>query len=567
MFENEDQSEKSSMYSELNEEERFFIKKIKNEDVIEIKNYLKIETPNNIHKIWEYKTQENDNSNVLHLSIFVNNYKIIKMIIKYCENNLNETDFFKFIDTQNEKGIKPIHLASFRGNVKLIHYLLKKGCSINSLTKRSLNLIHFACQGNRPNSLCYFYYFHKNEIEMEMRDLGGTTPLHWACYSSSAEALTYLLQWGVGGINKQDNLGLTPLHLGIIANSIRIVRILLQNGADINIKKNSGESPFDLAKNAKNKQLFEMMKKNGKKFEICNFKAPLKKITRSKKFIYILTAVQLISAFILLCVIFPALINHKDFLIKKSIINKNKTVLFMKKYFYNYSIISYLIFTIIFIILYLYLIFSDPGYMRKISEDEIKERILRNESFKKFCIKCQVYLTDNSKHCVICDKCCDEFDHHCFWINNCIGKNNYNTFISFLSIIFIDLLDVLLIGIITLDIILDPYPKEKDHHNYEICTLDYLKKFSNIIDIPYCFEFLGDGILQKIFVIILICIALFFMVPLILIFRLHIKVCLYRIEKERIDRNRRRSTVNSFNRVNTSDLLKSEDSGSDSSSL
>ena len=36
-----------------------------------------------------------------------------------------------------------------------------------------------------------------------------------------------------------------------------------------------------------------------------------------------------------------------------------------------------------------------------------------------------VYRTAKAKHCRICDKCVRDFDHHCIWLNNCIGKRNY----------------------------------------------------------------------------------------------------------------------------------------------
>jgi len=45
-----------------------------------------------------------------------------------------------------------------------------------------------------------------------------------------------------------------------------------------------------------------------------------------------------------------------------------------------------------------------------------------------------------SMHCIICDICIEDFDHHCFWVNNCIGGNNLSTFIIFLLSVSLNLL-------------------------------------------------------------------------------------------------------------------------------
>ncbi|CAN6467062.1 unnamed protein product [Victoria cruziana] len=46
-----------------------------------------------------------------------------------------------------------------------------------------------------------------------------------------------------------------------------------------------------------------------------------------------------------------------------------------------------------------------------------------------FCSFCDLEVKKHSKHCRSCDRCVDGFDHHCRWLNNCIGKRNYTTFI------------------------------------------------------------------------------------------------------------------------------------------
>ncbi|KAK3036607.1 hypothetical protein RJ639_031672, partial [Escallonia herrerae] len=55
-----------------------------------------------------------------------------------------------------------------------------------------------------------------------------------------------------------------------------------------------------------------------------------------------------------------------------------------------------------------------------------------------------------SKHCRSCDKCVDGFDHHCRWLNNCVGRKNYITFISLMAISVIWLVIEVGVGIAVL---------------------------------------------------------------------------------------------------------------------
>ena len=94
------------------------------------------------------------------------------------------------------------------------------------------------------------------------------------------------------------------------------------------------------------------------------------------------------------------------------------------------------------IILFIYLLCSNPGYIgnNEIIKDFKYYLIEKEDSFLNFCFKCFIFKKDNIKHCIICDKCCKDFDHHCFWLDNCIGKKNYVYFKMILYNSFFDIL-------------------------------------------------------------------------------------------------------------------------------
>ena len=50
------------------------------------------------------------------------------------------------------------------------------------------------------------------------------------------------------------------------------------------------------------------------------------------------------------------------------------------------------------------------------------------EAMELYCNICDAYVQPKTKHCGPCNRCCEDFDHHCKWLNNCIGTINYSNF-------------------------------------------------------------------------------------------------------------------------------------------
>ncbi len=49
-----------------------------------------------------------------------------------------------------------------------------------------------------------------------------------------------------------------------------------------------------------------------------------------------------------------------------------------------------------------------------------------------FCPFCEIVRSPSTRHCVICNRCVERYDHHCPWIDNCVGARNHGVFLGLL---------------------------------------------------------------------------------------------------------------------------------------
>lgn len=80
---------------------------------------------------------------------------------------------------------------------------------------------------------------------------------------------------------------------------------------------------------------------------------------------------------------------------------------------------------------------EDPGYVPKAgsrnSSRAMIEELLEQRKFDEpnFCVTCMTRRPLRSKHCKQCKRCTAKHDHHCPWVDNCVGINNHRHFVLY----------------------------------------------------------------------------------------------------------------------------------------
>ena len=169
------------------------------------------------------------------------------------------------VDTKNENGFTPLHIAVSKGYKEVAELLVTNGADVNTKDNGSTPL-HKAAQ-----------FGHKAIVELLINKVAdvnakgelGETPLHSAAADGEKEIVELLIVAGAD-VNVRDKEGYNSLHRATYERHKNVVELLIAKGTDVNAKTNQGETPLDMAVDmagvsGDNNKIADLLRKHGGK--------------------------------------------------------------------------------------------------------------------------------------------------------------------------------------------------------------------------------------------------------------------------------------------------------------
>ena len=179
-------------------------------------------------------------------------------------NEFTESNFIKeeYSDTKQKIISFITEFMSLSLKDKTSKYLNNKKIRSIENPMTSDTLIHYLCMNDDNYPLIIL--IGPKSVEREKKNKLGQTLLHVAVKNKSYKIVKYLIENG-SNIQSKDIKNNSILHTAVIGGDLNIIQLILKKNPNMSITNNNKETPFDIAKKMKGKDLYNYLKNHSEK--------------------------------------------------------------------------------------------------------------------------------------------------------------------------------------------------------------------------------------------------------------------------------------------------------------
>ena len=159
----------------------------------------------------------------IHKAAYKGDLKKVKNIIEKDPSQINIQDI---------SGWTPLHLASGKGHIEIVEFLLNHGADIELEIFNGDTPLLVAARYARYGKYETIKTLLEHGAKVNHKDKHGRAALHDAAMYSGKEVMNLLISYGAD-VNARDEHQSTPLHQAAMLNNIEAAKALVEHGADI----------------------------------------------------------------------------------------------------------------------------------------------------------------------------------------------------------------------------------------------------------------------------------------------------------------------------------------------
>uniref|UniRef100_A0A667I714 BCL3 transcription coactivator n=1 Tax=Lynx canadensis TaxID=61383 RepID=A0A667I714_LYNCA len=185
---------------------------------------------------------DEDGDTPLHIAVVQGNLPAVHRLVNLFQHGGRELDIY------NNLRQTPLHLAVITTLPSVVRLLVMAGASPMALDRHGQTAAHLACEHRSPTCLrALLDSAAPGTVDLEARNYDGLTALHVAVNMECPEAVLLLLERGADIDAVDIKSGRSPLIHAVENNSLSMVQLLLQHGANVNAQMYSGSSALHSA--------------------------------------------------------------------------------------------------------------------------------------------------------------------------------------------------------------------------------------------------------------------------------------------------------------------------------